>query len=334
MNADETPVHELPSVSVLLPAWNESKMIGRCLDSLLAIDWPNLEVIVCAGGIDETLDVARRYESIRVVVLEQALGEGKQRALRKCFARSTGDIAYFTDADCIITNEAFRSVMLPIVKGVAQAATGLSLPFLRQRSNVLVRYQMGKDLAGTRRHSAYAHGIHGRNSAVRRSVIERLNALNDDVPSGTDFHLGQILLKAGVNIAWTYSFVLSDYPTSPLPYLRMWRRWIKNVLVQGIVMEAYSETRSTAVGIGSSGLILTLPVAGVLVSRKFLPPWALLFGYVVRKRYIQHMQEVEAAEFRTYPKPLMRFPFFVLLDSLGAIAGLIAAIVPSMRSHW
>ena len=41
MNADETSVHELPSVSVLLPAWNEAKMIGRCLDSLLAIDWPN-----------------------------------------------------------------------------------------------------------------------------------------------------------------------------------------------------------------------------------------------------------------------------------------------------
>src|SRR6266545_682146 len=50
-----------PSVSVLLPAWNEAVMLRRCLDSILAIDWPKLEVVLCAGGNDGTLEIANRY---------------------------------------------------------------------------------------------------------------------------------------------------------------------------------------------------------------------------------------------------------------------------------
>src|SRR5690606_13618117 len=51
----------LPSVSVLLPAWNEASTLGRCLDSLLAIPWPDLEIILCAGGNDGTVEIAKRY---------------------------------------------------------------------------------------------------------------------------------------------------------------------------------------------------------------------------------------------------------------------------------
>jgi glycosyltransferase involved in cell wall biosynthesis len=90
----ETTNTGLPSVSVLLPAWNDAAMIGRCLESLLTIDWPDLEIVVCAGGADGTLDIARHYESERVTVLEQHPGEGKQAALRRCLERSRGDIIY------------------------------------------------------------------------------------------------------------------------------------------------------------------------------------------------------------------------------------------------
>jgi glycosyltransferase involved in cell wall biosynthesis len=134
-----------PSVSVLVAAWNEARLIERCLDSLLAIDWPELEIVVCAGGNDITYDLALQYASDQIIVLEQRPGEGKQAALRKCFAESRGEIIYFTDADCLVNEQSIRAVISPILSGEFLAATGHSVPLPEQESNNLVRFQWARD---------------------------------------------------------------------------------------------------------------------------------------------------------------------------------------------
>ena len=50
-----------PSVAVLIPAYNEEKVIVRTVRAVLASDYPNLRVIVIDDGSrDETLEVTRR----------------------------------------------------------------------------------------------------------------------------------------------------------------------------------------------------------------------------------------------------------------------------------
>lgn len=161
----------LPSVSVLLPAWNEGRMLARCLDSVLAIDWPDLEVVVCAGGTDGTLDIARRYEGSRVTVLKQQAGEGKQRALRRCFERSRGEIVYLTDADCIVGSASFRAVIEPIVEGEAAAATGTSRPLPEQQRRLLPFFRWSIQRGVERRRSPESTGLLGRNCAVSREAL-------------------------------------------------------------------------------------------------------------------------------------------------------------------
>src|SRR5437868_2936186 len=60
-----------PKVSVLVAAWNEAAIIGRFLESLLASPYPELEIIICAGGSDQTLEIARRYLCKKVTIIEQ-----------------------------------------------------------------------------------------------------------------------------------------------------------------------------------------------------------------------------------------------------------------------
>ena len=59
-----TPVPILPDpgpkVSVLLPAWRERDYIASAIEAFLALSYSNKEIIVCAGGGDGTLDIARR----------------------------------------------------------------------------------------------------------------------------------------------------------------------------------------------------------------------------------------------------------------------------------
>src|SRR4029077_16669562 len=78
-----------PRVSFLVPAWNEAGTIERCLQGVNQLTYPDLEVIVCAGGEDGTYALATRQAGQRIHVIQQQLGEGRQHALQRCFEASS-----------------------------------------------------------------------------------------------------------------------------------------------------------------------------------------------------------------------------------------------------
>src|SRR3989304_9393457 len=51
-----------PAVSVIIAAWNEGKRIGRCVNSILNLDYPKdkIEIIVVGGGTDDTGTVCKQ----------------------------------------------------------------------------------------------------------------------------------------------------------------------------------------------------------------------------------------------------------------------------------
>lgn len=104
---DPYPLQATPKVSLLVPAWNEAHNLPDHIQSFLELTYPNKELILCAGGTDQSYAVARRCEGNTIHVLEQMAGEGKQQALRRCLEIATGEIIFLTDADCILTNAVF-----------------------------------------------------------------------------------------------------------------------------------------------------------------------------------------------------------------------------------
>jgi glycosyltransferase involved in cell wall biosynthesis len=92
------------SVSIIIPALNEEKMIGRCLESLtrLAFARDRFEVLVVDNGSrDKTLAIANSFKDrLNLKVLQQA--GVRISALRNLGARAAaGDILAFLDADCL-----------------------------------------------------------------------------------------------------------------------------------------------------------------------------------------------------------------------------------------
>ncbi|MCK5333113.1 MAG: glycosyltransferase, partial [Candidatus Aenigmarchaeota archaeon] len=73
----------LPSVSVLVPAYNESESISRTLDSLLALNYPKdkLEIVVINdGSTDSTKEIVESYIKKGVVLINQK-NKGKAAAM-------------------------------------------------------------------------------------------------------------------------------------------------------------------------------------------------------------------------------------------------------------
>ncbi|MDF1577703.1 MAG: glycosyltransferase [Desulfobulbales bacterium] len=99
-----------PPVSIIVPARNEAAAIPEALASLLALDYPGLEIIVVNDrSTDETgplLDrIAAEHLRLEVHHLEELPSGwlGKNHALWYGASRSRGKILLFTDADVVLT---------------------------------------------------------------------------------------------------------------------------------------------------------------------------------------------------------------------------------------
>ena len=97
-----------PSVTVLIPAYNEESVIVDTVRSAIASDYPNLEILVIDdGSTDRTAELVRENfgKDPRVRLLLQANG-GKPSALNHALSEATGEIAVSIDADTIVDPEA------------------------------------------------------------------------------------------------------------------------------------------------------------------------------------------------------------------------------------
>ena len=105
-----------PPVAVLVPAYNEEKVIESTVQSVLASHYPSLRVIVIDDGSkDATLSVARnlfrrQIAEGRVLVLTQ-INAGKAQALNLGLAQVTEEIFVGIDADTLIDPDAIARLV-------------------------------------------------------------------------------------------------------------------------------------------------------------------------------------------------------------------------------
>jgi len=109
------PVHRAPqepSVSVLVPAYNEVEVIASTLDALLRQDYPQdkLQILVVSDCSDDgTDDAVRAYAERGVELLRQAERGGKALGLNAAVRHARGDIVIFCDANARFEPGAVRS---------------------------------------------------------------------------------------------------------------------------------------------------------------------------------------------------------------------------------
>ena len=91
-----------PLVSILIPAYNSREWIADTLRSAIAQTWPNKEIIVVDdGSTDQTLAIARQFESDTVHVFTQK-NQGAAATRNTAFSLSHGDYIQWLDADDLL----------------------------------------------------------------------------------------------------------------------------------------------------------------------------------------------------------------------------------------
>ncbi|MFB5628928.1 MAG: glycosyltransferase [Nitrosarchaeum sp.] len=102
----ERKEHSNPKVSIILPARNEEKFIGKCLDSLIQQDYTNYEVIVIDDSSDDaTSKIISEYakKNSKIIPVSARVKPdgwmGKNWACMEGYRKATGELLLFTDAD-------------------------------------------------------------------------------------------------------------------------------------------------------------------------------------------------------------------------------------------
>lgn len=98
-----------PFVSILIPAFNAQDCIADTLRSALAQTWERKEIVVVDdGSSDQTLAVARQFESDSLRVVTQK-NQGAAAARNTAFSLSRGDYIQWLDADDLLSPDKIAS---------------------------------------------------------------------------------------------------------------------------------------------------------------------------------------------------------------------------------
>jgi cellulose synthase/poly-beta-1,6-N-acetylglucosamine synthase-like glycosyltransferase len=141
----------LPSVSVVIPAYNEEKQIGGAIDAVLAQDYPaeRLQVLILSDASTDATDrIVGEYSARGVELLRMPQRSGKTRAENVACARLRGEIIVNTDASVRLHPAAIRKLVSQMADpsvGVA-SSRDVSLSTFDQSANVTeagyVNYEM------------------------------------------------------------------------------------------------------------------------------------------------------------------------------------------------
>ena len=206
-----------PSISIIVPAYNEAKTIKNCIQSLQNLNYLNYDVIVIDdGSTDNTFEEASQCKGVKIIKQEN---QGKPGALNNGIRSSTGEIIVTVDADTTIDKDALGAIAERFVSNEKLGAVA---------GNVKVRPE--PKIMNTVQSAEYALGINlirkgqsvlgcvmivpGPIAALKREAVEKVGNFSDDT-FAEDFDITVKILKAGFRVEYEEkSLAYTDAPKS------------------------------------------------------------------------------------------------------------------------
>lgn len=100
-------------VSIIIPVFNEQKVLANCLESLKNQSYKPLEIIVVDdGSTDNTLQIIKKFKVIAIVQNHKGPGPARNLGAKK----ARGEILVFVDADMTFDRNFIKDLTAPILK--------------------------------------------------------------------------------------------------------------------------------------------------------------------------------------------------------------------------
>jgi hyaluronan synthase len=253
---------KLPSITFIIPAYNEGAMVEKAIESSASSDYPReLMEVICVddGSTDDTWEhiqrAAGKYPGV-VQVLRHPRNRGKRHALATAFRQARGEILVTLDSDSVMAPDAARHLVAPFADPKVGATTA-RVRVYNKSENLLtrmlaVRYVMAFEFfrAST---SVFKTVMccSGVLSAYRAKVVAQfqdawLNQefLGQRCTYGDDRALTNFVLRSGYHTVYQRTAEVRTLAPATLPKLaRMLTRWHKSFIRESIIFSGFMFTR-------------------------------------------------------------------------------------------
>ncbi len=200
----------MPAAAVIIRSFNERALIGRCLESVLAQDFPDgLEVVVVdSGSTDGTLEIVRSFASVRLVTLapsEFTYGRALNFGVRQAAAGASW-LAFLSAHAVPQSSTWLRNLVAPMRGSAAVAGVyGRQVPWPEHLANRIVRHlarngyrECYGEQSFVSRESPYFSNA---NAAIRRAVWES-HSFDETMPYAEDWKWSREIRQSGHAIAY------------------------------------------------------------------------------------------------------------------------------------
>lgn len=106
-----------PHIDIIIPAYNEQKVIRAKIKNTLALDYPvekRTIHIISDCSTDGTDEIIKEYLTEGVQFIRKTKRQGKAAALNKGLSVSNSEVVIFTDASILLTRSAIRNILRPL----------------------------------------------------------------------------------------------------------------------------------------------------------------------------------------------------------------------------
>ena len=312
-----------PQVAVLIPAYNEEKVIARTIRSVLKSDYVNLRVIVIDdGSLDRTFDVARdaypkEIENGRLLVLSKPNG-GKAEALNAGLEQVEEEVYVGIDADTVIARDAvaklvrhFADERVGAVAGNAKVGNRINLWTRWQALEYITSQNFERRAMDLFNVVTVVPGAIGawRRDAVKKAGGYPLNTVAEDAD------LTMNLLEHRFKVIYDdRALAFTEAPATARSLMRQRFRWSFGIL-QAVFKHRGAARTNRAMGFFALPNILIFQILLPLVS----PFIDIMFAWGVVQYLVDRHYHPETASAATVEKLLVYFLAFLAIDFMTSL---------------
>ncbi|MEO0110926.1 MAG: glycosyltransferase family 2 protein [candidate division WOR-3 bacterium] len=285
---------DLKTVSIIMPVYNEEKILATVINSLLNLNYPKEKyevIIVDDGSKDNSYSIAYQFlkneKGIKLKLLRQE-NQGKAKALNRGIWESNGEIIVCIDSDCVIT----KNSLIYGVRHFQDEKVGAVAGNVKiwNQDKLFVKLQALEYMEGlnfTRQALGFLNKVNivpGAIGFFRREVLEKVGLYNGNIYA-EDCDLTLRILKAGYKVVYEpKAVVYTEAPESINCLFKQRYRWTRGIL-QAVRKNNHLLYHSKA----SFSLILSYLLliyeaffwpAMNLIAHLFFALLALLYGFI------------------------------------------------------
>jgi len=232
---------ELPAISVVVPVKNEERVVGRLLEALLRLDYPQQKkeiIIVEDGSLDKTVEICKEYvkqHHNHIRLLQKSKSNGKAAALNYAIKHAKGDIIAMFDAD----NVPEQDILLRVVQyfeDQSVAAVQGTTRSINADENVLTKFVSYEEAV---RFEVLLRGkdvlnlfvpLTGSCQFIRRNAIEEVGKW-DETSLSEDTDMSVRLMEKGYNIRYAPDVQSwQENPSNLTQLVKQRTRWFRGCM--------------------------------------------------------------------------------------------------------